>query len=119
MIQIAKTMGVKTVNVVRDRSANINVSITPHFNSNHFKTNHREDMGELRSQLESMGADLVLTEEEMRSTKVIGCLVFLMEYVGEAKMRTELFRYGSQVSCQNLSWASTVLEVLVGLNFAR
>ena len=68
MIQIAKTMGVKTVNVVRDRSAN--VSITPHFNSNHFKTNHREDMGELRSQLESMGADLVLTEEEMRSTKV-------------------------------------------------
>ena len=70
MIQIAKTMGVKTVNVVRDRSVNINVSITPHFNSNHFKTNHREDMGELRSQLESMGADLVLTEEEMRSTKV-------------------------------------------------
>ena len=79
MIQIAKTMGVKTVNVVRDRSANINVSITPHFNSNHFKTNHREDMGELRSQLESMGADLVLTEEEMRSTKVIGCLVFFKE----------------------------------------
>ena len=74
MIQIAKTMGVKTVNVVRDRSANINVSITPHF-----KTNHREDMGELRSQLESMGADLVLTEEEMRSTKVFGCLVFFKE----------------------------------------
>ena len=34
-------------------------------------------------------------------------------------MRTELSRCGSQVSCQNLSWASTVLEVLVGLNFAR
>ena len=27
-------------------------------------------MAELRSQLESMGADLVLTEEEMRATKV-------------------------------------------------
>jgi len=48
VIQIAKTMGVKTANVVRDR----------------------EDMAGLRSQLESMGADLVLTEEEMRATKV-------------------------------------------------
>jgi len=48
VIQIAKTMGVKTVNVVRDR----------------------EDIAGLKSQLESMGADLVLTEEEMRSTKV-------------------------------------------------
>ena len=32
--------------------------------------NRREDIAGLKSQLESMGADLVLTEEEMRSTKV-------------------------------------------------
>ena len=66
VIQIAKTMGVKTANVVRDR-------LVPHLpaSSYNFLNIHREDMAGLRSQLESMGADLVLTEEEMRSTKVV------------------------------------------------
>lgn len=48
VIQIAKTMGVKTVNIVRDR----------------------EDVGLLKAKLTDMGGDLVLTEEELRATQV-------------------------------------------------
>ena len=71
VIQIAKTMGVKTANVVRDRLAPHRFHSQPPASSYNFLNIHREDMAGLRSQLESMGADLVLTEEEMRSTKVV------------------------------------------------
>ena len=48
VIQIAKTMGVKTVNIVRDRA----------------------DVDLLKAKLTAMGGDLVLTEEELRATQV-------------------------------------------------
>ena len=46
VIQIAKKLGVRTVNVVRER----------------------DDLDELRSQLTEMGADHVLTEQELRKS---------------------------------------------------
>ena len=45
VIQLARLQGVKTVNVVRDR----------------------EDIADLKSRLAGLGADMVLTEEELRS----------------------------------------------------
>jgi len=48
VIQIAKTMGVKTVNVVRNR----------------------DEIAELKQKLTGMGGDVVLTEEEFRATQV-------------------------------------------------
>jgi len=48
VIQIAKTMGVKTVNVVRDR----------------------KEIDQLKEKLTAMGADLVLTEEELRASQL-------------------------------------------------
>jgi len=48
VIQIAKTLGVTTVNVVRDR----------------------EDIDSLKQRLTDLGGDLVLTEQELRSTQV-------------------------------------------------
>ena len=46
MIQIARKLGVRTVNVVRER----------------------DDLGALRDQLMGMGADHVLTEQQLRKT---------------------------------------------------
>ena len=46
MIQIAKKLGVRTVNVVRER----------------------DDLEAVRGQLTGMGADHVLTEQELRKT---------------------------------------------------
>ena len=48
VIQIAKKLGVRTVNVVRERDDN--------------------GLDELRSQLTEMGADHVLTEQELRKS---------------------------------------------------
>ena len=48
VIQIAKTMGVNTVNVVRDR----------------------EDIKELKEKLTSLGGDIILTEEELRASQL-------------------------------------------------
>merc|ERR1719483_36944 len=48
VIQIAKTMGVKTVNVVRDR----------------------ENIKELKEKLTSLGGDIILTEEELRASQL-------------------------------------------------
>ena len=67
-----------------------------------------------------MGADLVLTEEEMRSTKVttwyseIECW---RHFVTDSQ--TYNIRCGSQGNFQNQSWASTVWVVLVVSSFAR
>ena len=47
MIQIARKLGVRTVNVVRGE---------------------RDDLGAVRDQLMGMGADHVLTEQELRKT---------------------------------------------------
>ena len=47
-------------------------------------------MAGLRSQLENMGADLVLTEEEMRATKVadpsFGCLYMITHVVPDVEV---------------------------------
>ena len=48
VIQIARDMGVKTVNVVRDR----------------------ENIQEMKAKLEALGGDLVLTEEELRASQL-------------------------------------------------
>jgi len=48
VMQIARTMDVKTVNVVRDR----------------------EDIDELKQRLEELGGDIILTEKEVRSTQL-------------------------------------------------
>ena len=54
---ICRTMGVKTVNVVRDRA----------------------DMAGVRATLEGMGADIVLTEEEIRATQVYASELCLLQ----------------------------------------
>jgi len=48
VIQIAKTMGVKTINIVRDR----------------------EEIDPLKKKLQELGADFVLTEKELRATQI-------------------------------------------------
>jgi len=48
VIQIARTMGVNTVNIVRDR----------------------EDIDQLKEKLTNMGGNIILTEEELRGTKM-------------------------------------------------
>ena len=82
--------------------------------------NRREDIAGLKSQLESMGADLVLTEEEMRSTKVTTwyCEIECWRHF-VTDSHTCNIRCGSQGNFQNPSWASTVWVVLVVSSFAR
>ena len=67
-----------------------------------------------------MGADLVLTEEEMRSTKVT---TWYSEIECWRHFATDSHTYnircGSQGNFQNPSWALTVWVVLVVSSFAR
>merc|ERR1719495_2582585 len=72
VIQMSRLMGVKTVNIVRDR----------------------EDISGLKARLTELGGDLVLTEEELRSSKMF------KTGSGQARSRLALNCVGGQSSTE-------------------
>ena len=97
VIQLAKLWGIKTINVIRDRP----------------------DIDTLRQQLKSLGADFVLTEEEMRKKEIMESVLgsvpkpkLALNCVG-GQVATDCVRYladgGSMVTYGGMSKKPVVL----------
>jgi NADPH:quinone reductase-like Zn-dependent oxidoreductase len=93
VIQIAAAKGYKTINLVRNRSVFGFLIVSGTLSL--FK-NKRDNISELRKQLEELGADKVATYDDLRDLKQ-----WVPEWTeGKVKMKTSTFLH-SMLSCPN------------------